>query len=128
MPVEVDAQDAAVASGSHAARPGQASRPAHSKPKAAAGRRHLSVPQPPRLAAVLGPFLWLDWFTSDAGTLAFGAQYLRITTLLYGLFGLGMAFYFASRRTGSMALPVAASRSACIGCACRATPASFPSP
>ena len=60
------------------------------------------------LAAALWPPLWLDRFTSDAATFAFGAQYLRIAAPFYGLFGLGMALYFASQGTGGMALPVAA--------------------
>ena len=60
------------------------------------------------LAAALWPSLWLDRFTSDAAIVAFGAQYLRIAAPFYGLFGLGMALYFASQGTGSMALPVTA--------------------
>ena len=60
------------------------------------------------LAAALWPALWLDRFTSDAAALAFGAQYLRIAAPFYGLFGLGMALYFASQGAGDMSLPVAA--------------------
>ena len=60
------------------------------------------------IAAALWPSLWLDLFTSDAAAYAFGAQYLYIAGPLYGVFGLGMALYFAAQGTGNMVLPVTA--------------------
>jgi Na+-driven multidrug efflux pump len=40
---------------------------------------------------------------------AFGADYLRIVGPSYGLFGLGLALFFASQGAGRMAWPLAGS-------------------
>jgi putative MATE family efflux protein len=60
------------------------------------------------IAAAIWPALWLGIFTSDAGAFAFGGIYLRIAGPMYGMFGLGMALYFASQGTGNMAWPFSA--------------------
>jgi len=52
------------------------------------------------------PGLWLNLFTEDAAAYTVGAMYLVIAAPLYGLFGGGMALYFASQGTGRVALPV----------------------
>ena len=55
------------------------------------------------------PNLWLDQFTSDPAAYEYGALYLGIVAPLYGLFGGGMALYFASQGTGHMVIPVSLS-------------------
>ena len=49
------------------------------------------------LAAAVFPRAWLGLFTQDADALAAGATYLRHVGPAYGLFGLGLALYFASQ-------------------------------
>ena len=60
------------------------------------------------LATALWPSLWLSHFTADPAAYAFGASYLHIARPFYGIFGLGMALFFASQGTGNMVLPVSA--------------------
>ena len=60
------------------------------------------------IAAAIWPGLWLTPFTDDAGAFAFGSVYLNIVGPMYGMFGLGMALYFASQGTGNMAWPFSA--------------------
>ena len=60
------------------------------------------------LAAALLPHAWLGVFDSDPAMLAAGAHYLRVVGPLYGLFGLGMALYFASQGAGRLAWPLLA--------------------
>ena len=60
------------------------------------------------IAAAIWPNLWLGLFTSDTDAFEFGAVYLRIAGPMYGMFGLGMALYFASQGTGNMAWPFSA--------------------
>jgi putative MATE family efflux protein len=57
------------------------------------------------IASALWPALWLSHFTADAAAYDFGALYLRIVGPAYGVFGLGMALYFASQGTGNMIGP-----------------------
>jgi putative MATE family efflux protein len=60
------------------------------------------------LAAATWPRAFLSLFDSDPTMLDAGAQYLRVVGPLYGLFGLGMALYFASQGAKRLAWPVAA--------------------
>ncbi|WP_158219720.1 MATE family efflux transporter [Ideonella sp. A 288] len=59
--------------------------------------------------AALWPALWMDLFTADAAVRAVGGSYLRIVGGFYGLFGLGLALFFASQGAGRMAWPLAGS-------------------
>ena len=61
------------------------------------------------LAAAIQPALWMNLFTTDPAVRNFGAQYLNIVGGCYGLFGLGLALFFASQGAGRMAWPLAAS-------------------
>lgn len=60
------------------------------------------------LVAALAPALWLGLFTADEETLRVGALYLRIVGPVYGLYGLGMALYFATQGLGNAVWTVAA--------------------
>ncbi|WP_326540085.1 MATE family efflux transporter [Pseudorhodoferax sp.] len=61
------------------------------------------------LAVALAPGLWMDMFTADAQVRAQGALYLRIVGASYGLFGLGLALFFASQGAGRMLWPLVGS-------------------
>jgi len=60
------------------------------------------------LVAAAHPLAWLTVFDSDPTMLAAGAQYLRVVGPCYGLFGLGMALYFASQGAGRLRWPLTA--------------------
>jgi putative MATE family efflux protein len=60
------------------------------------------------LAAAAMPLAWLELFDHDPAMLAVGAQYLRVVGPGYGLFGLGMALYFASQGAGRLRWPLTA--------------------
>jgi len=60
------------------------------------------------LAAAAFPHAWLTLFDSDPAMLAAGSQYLRAVGPFYGLFGLGMALYFASQGAGALKWPLLA--------------------
>jgi putative MATE family efflux protein len=60
------------------------------------------------LAAALWPDGWLSLFGGDPQMLAYGALYLRIVGPCYGLFGGGLALYFASQGAGQLAWPMIA--------------------
>jgi len=60
------------------------------------------------LAAAAFPVAWLGLFDHDPTMLAAGAQYLRVVGPCYGLFGLGMALYFASQGAGRLRWPLTA--------------------
>ncbi|MGE5865751.1 MAG: MATE family efflux transporter [Rhizobacter sp.] len=49
------------------------------------------------LAAALFPRAWLGLFTQDPAAIEAGSAYLRSVAPFYGLFGLGLALYFASQ-------------------------------
>jgi putative MATE family efflux protein len=59
------------------------------------------------IAAAL-PLAWLTLFDRDPAMLAAGMRYLRIVGPCYGLFGLGMALYFASQGAGRLRWPLTA--------------------
>ena len=60
------------------------------------------------IAAALYPRAWLTLFGDDPTMLAVGSQYLRIVGPFYGLFGAGMALYFASQGAGRLGWPLLA--------------------
>jgi MATE family, multidrug efflux pump len=57
------------------------------------------------LAAAAFPVRWLALFDSDPAMLDAGTRYLHAVGPLYGLFGLGMALYFASQGAGRLKWP-----------------------
>lgn len=61
------------------------------------------------LVAALAPALWMNHFSADPAVLAFGASYLNIVGASYGLFGLGLALFFASQGAGRMFWPLTGS-------------------
>lgn len=61
------------------------------------------------LAAALMPGLWMNLFTADPAVREFGFLYLNIVGGCYGLFGLGLALFFASQGAGRMSWPLTAS-------------------
>jgi putative MATE family efflux protein len=60
------------------------------------------------LAAAAFPHAWLSLFDADPGMLEAGTRYLRAVGPAYGLFGLGMALYFASQGAGRLLWPLVA--------------------
>jgi Na+-driven multidrug efflux pump len=60
------------------------------------------------LCAALFPKAWLGLFDSDPAMLELGAGYLRTVGPAYGLFGLGLALYFASQGAGRLLWPLVA--------------------
>src|SRR5438876_624911 len=60
------------------------------------------------LCAATVPHLWLSLFDTDPAMLDAGSRYLRVVGPFYGLFGLGMALYFASQGAGRLAWPLLA--------------------
>jgi putative MATE family efflux protein len=59
-------------------------------------------------AAALFPRAWLALFDSDPAMIEAGARYLHAVGPAYGLFGLGMALYFASQGAGRLLWPLLA--------------------
>jgi putative MATE family efflux protein len=49
------------------------------------------------LAAAAFPRAWLHLFTDNEAAIAFGVRYLHVVAPAYGLFGFGLALYFASQ-------------------------------
>jgi Na+-driven multidrug efflux pump len=60
-------------------------------------------------AAAAMPHWWMNLFTADPSVREFGGLYLNIVGGCYGLFGLGLALFFASQGAGRMFWPLAAS-------------------
>ncbi len=60
------------------------------------------------LCAAAFPRAWLSLFDTDPAMLDAGTRYLHIVGPLYGLFGLGMALYFASQGAGRLLWPLLA--------------------
>jgi len=60
------------------------------------------------LVAAAFPHAWLSLFDNDAAMLDAGSRYLRVVGPFYGLFGLGMALYFASQGAGRLMWPLVA--------------------
>jgi Na+-driven multidrug efflux pump len=62
-------------------------------------------------AAAVAPALWMNLFTADRAVADFGSTYLNIVGGFYGLFGLGLALFFASQGAGRMLWPLVGSAS-----------------
>jgi putative MATE family efflux protein len=60
------------------------------------------------LCAAAAPHVWLSLFDADPAMLDAGSRYLRVVGPFYGLFGLGMALYFASQGAGRLFWPLVA--------------------
>jgi putative MATE family efflux protein len=60
------------------------------------------------LAAALLPGIWVGLFSSQPEVLAAGTSYLRVVGPTYGLFGLGLALYFAAQGAGQLLWPLLA--------------------
>jgi putative MATE family efflux protein len=60
------------------------------------------------LIVALLPGLWMGLFTGDEGIIRVGALYLKTVGPVYGLYGLGMALYFATQGFGSVIWTVTA--------------------
>jgi Na+-driven multidrug efflux pump len=61
------------------------------------------------VSAAIAPALWMNLFTQDTAVRAFGASYLQIVGAFYGLYGFGLALFFASQGAGRMFWPLAGS-------------------
>ena len=61
------------------------------------------------VTAAIAPALWMNLFTADISVQGFGAAYLNIVGGFYGMFGLGLALFFASQGAGRMFWPLAGS-------------------
>jgi Na+-driven multidrug efflux pump len=59
------------------------------------------------LIVALFPGLWMGLFTNDGTIIDVGASYLRIVGPIYGLYGFGMALYFATQGLGRPLVTVA---------------------
>ena len=68
-------------------------------------------PSPPRICELIGlcaaaaPRAWLSLFDTAPAMLDAGSRYLHAVGPVYGLFGLGMALYFASQGAGRLLWP-----------------------
>jgi MATE family, multidrug efflux pump len=62
------------------------------------------------LAAAIAPRAWLSLFGSDPAMLDAGSRYLRVVGPFYGLFGFGMALYFAAQGAGRLKWPLVANQ------------------
>jgi putative MATE family efflux protein len=60
------------------------------------------------LCAALAPLAWLSLFDTDPIMLEAGTRYFQTVGPFYGLFGLGMALYFASQGAGRLLWPLIA--------------------
>ncbi len=60
------------------------------------------------VGAALAPKAWLSLFDSDPAMIEAGSRYLHAVGPVYGLFGLGMALYFASQGAGRLLWPLLA--------------------
>jgi MATE family, multidrug efflux pump len=58
------------------------------------------------LTAAAAPRAWLSLFDSDPAMIDAGSRYLHAVGPVYGLFGLGMALYFASQGAGRLLWPL----------------------
>jgi putative MATE family efflux protein len=61
------------------------------------------------ITAAIAPALWMNLFTEDPEVRVFGGAYLRIVGAFYGLYGFGLALFFASQGAGRMFWPLAGS-------------------
>jgi putative MATE family efflux protein len=63
------------------------------------------------LGSAVWPREWMQVLTSDPDIIRFGASYLRVVGACYGLFGLGLALFFASQGAGRLFWPLVGSLS-----------------
>jgi putative MATE family efflux protein len=70
------------------------------------------------LCAAAFPGAWLSLFDSDPAMIDAGSRYLHVVGPVYGLFGLGMALYFASQGAGRLLWPLLANFARLIIAAC----------
>jgi Na+-driven multidrug efflux pump len=59
-------------------------------------------------AAAAAPHAWLSLFGTEPAMLDAGSRYLHVVGPTYGLFGLGMALYFAAQGAGRLLWPLIA--------------------
>jgi putative MATE family efflux protein len=62
------------------------------------------------LSAAAAPRAWLSLFDTAPAMIDAGSRYLQAVGPVYGLFGLGMALYFASQGAGRLLWPLVANR------------------
>jgi putative MATE family efflux protein len=60
------------------------------------------------LSAAAAPHAWLSLFDTAPAMIDAGSRYLHVVGPVYGLFGLGMALYFASQGAGRLLWPLIA--------------------
>jgi putative MATE family efflux protein len=60
------------------------------------------------VAAAIFPYAWLSLFDTAPAMIDSGTRYLQVVGPVYGLFGLGMALYFASQGAGRVLWPLLA--------------------
>ena len=60
------------------------------------------------LGAAVAPRAWLSLFDTAPAMIDAGTRYLHVVGPAYGLFGLGMALYFASQGAGRLLWPLLA--------------------
>jgi putative MATE family efflux protein len=60
------------------------------------------------VAAAIFPYAWLSLFDTAPAMIDSGTRYLHVVGPVYGLFGLGMALYFASQGAGRVLWPLLA--------------------
>ena len=60
------------------------------------------------VAAAIFPYAWLSLFDTAPAMIDAGTRYLHVVGPAYGLFGLGMALYFASQGAGRLLWPLIA--------------------
>jgi putative MATE family efflux protein len=70
------------------------------------------------VCAALFPSAWLSLFDTDPSMIDAGTRYLHVVGPAYGLFGLGMALYFASQGAGRVLWPLLANIARLIIAAC----------
>jgi len=70
------------------------------------------------LSAAAAPRAWLSLFDTSPAMLDAGASYLHAVGPAYGLFGLGMALYFASQGAGRLLWPLLANMARLLIAAC----------
>jgi putative MATE family efflux protein len=68
-------------------------------------------------AAAIYPQAWMGLFSADPEILRVGISYLRILGPVYGLYGLGMALFFATQGLGRVVFTVAANALRLLGSA-----------
>lgn len=70
------------------------------------------------IAAAIAPNAWLSLFDTAPAMLDAGSRYLHIVGPVYGLFGMGMALYFASQGAGRLLWPLLANLARLLIAAC----------